>query len=72
MYYAIEFFMLYHFHYANIMMVIAHCGIFIVRGGPMFLDFVGHPNPRIYILTNVFPHTFVSCICVDLMTTGED
>lgn len=63
MYYAIEFFMLYHFHYANIMMVIAHCGIFIVHGGPMFVDFVGHPNPRIYILTNCFHihlcHVFV-------------
>ena len=30
-----------------------HCGIIIVRGGLMFVDFVGYPYPRIYVPTNV-------------------
>lgn len=31
-----------------------YCRIIIVRGRPMFVDFVGNPCPRIYILTNIY------------------
>lgn len=56
-------------HHANIMIVIAYCGIWviIVHWEPMFVDFVGHPYPQIYI-----PTAFVSFICVYLINTGVD
>lgn len=30
-----------------------YCGIISVRGGPMFVAFLGNPHPRIYIPTNL-------------------
>ena len=30
-----------------------YCGIHIVRGGSIFVDFVGYPYPRINLPTNV-------------------
>jgi hypothetical protein len=30
-----------------------YCGIIIVRGGSMFVDFMGHPYPQIYIPTKI-------------------
>ena len=30
-----------------------HCGTIIVRGGFMFVDFVGNPYQRIHVPTNV-------------------
>jgi hypothetical protein len=33
-----------------------YCEIIIVRGGPMFVDFVDHPCPQIHIPTNLHPH----------------
>lgn len=36
---------------------VQYCRIIIVRGGPVFMAFVGNPSPRIYIPTNV--HTSI-------------
>jgi hypothetical protein len=38
---------------------VKYCGIIIVHGGPMFMVFMGHPCPQIYILTNMFLSLFV-------------
>lgn len=34
--------------------VLKYCGIIIVRGGSMFVDFMGHPYQWIYIPMNIF------------------
>lgn len=31
-----------------------YCGIFVVRGGPIFVAFMGNPLPRIYIPMNIY------------------
>ena len=35
-----------------------YSGIIIVRGGSMFVDFMGHPYPRINVPTNMFYFPF--------------
>jgi hypothetical protein len=37
-----------------------YCRIIIVRGGPMFMDFMGHPYPRIYMPTNMILFLIIS------------
>ena len=35
------------FHYLETQILNGYCGIIIVHGGSMFMDFVGYPYPRI-------------------------
>ena len=42
------------------------CGIIIVCGGSMLMDFVEHPLRRIYILTNLLQRYELSLICNEL------
>lgn len=39
---------------AGLILLLEYCGIIIVRGGPVFVAFVGNPCPQSYILTNVY------------------
>ena len=39
-----------------------YCRIIIVRGGSMFVDFVGYPYPRIYVPVNFKQSIELSCI----------
>ena len=36
-----------------------YCGIIVVRGGFMFVDFMGHPYPRIYVSSNLYLIIFI-------------
>jgi hypothetical protein len=42
----------------------AYCGIIFVRGGPMFMDFVGNPYPRIYIPMNMFLFLLIQSLLI--------
>ena len=33
---------------------VIYCGIIVVRGGLMFMDFVVYPYPRIYVSSNLY------------------
>lgn len=35
-------------------LVLNYWGIIIIRGGPVFVAFVGNPCPRIYIISNIY------------------
>lgn len=39
---------------AGLILLLVYCRIIIVRGGPVFVAFVGNPCPQNYILTNVY------------------
>lgn len=39
-----------------------YCGIIVVRGGPIFVAFMGNPLPRIYIPTNIYTSIYLILI----------
>jgi hypothetical protein len=76
---------IFHFHVLNCqwdkdplclkwLIILRYCGVFTVRGGPTFMDLVGHIYPRIYIPTNKLLFLIVSiwyypkCIIYQLHT----
>ena len=40
--------------YLNLKVNFEYGGISVVRGGFMFVNFIGHPYPRIYVFSNLY------------------
>ena len=40
-------------------MIVIYCGIIRIRGGSIFVEFVGTTHPRIYILHEIISKNFI-------------